>query len=144
MPPTVHSLSSARRSLSSMSLRLISYTWNHPNMPTSVPGRGITSTANSPVFSWSLGMRAVFPSIWYLALQNKANICVCFDQDLRSSRLLHRCLPILHFHLGQNNLQTPKIPQESNSHGNQASNERYAPNGSIDCSILRPRSSRIR
>lgn len=59
MRPTARCPSLAPRSPSSMSRRHNSFIWSLPNMPISVPGLGIISTANSLAFSSSHGMRSM-------------------------------------------------------------------------------------
>lgn len=47
-------------------------------------------------------------------------------QGRRRISLFHCLLPLLHLRLRQNDFQTPKIPQKSNSHGDPTSRRRHA------------------
>lgn len=57
-------------------------------------------------------------------------------KDFRSDHILHLRLPLLHLHLGQVNRRSPEVPQESDSHGNQADHGVHAHHVSPHCAVL--------
>lgn len=57
-------------------------------------------------------------------------------KDFRSDHIFYLRLPLLHFHLGQVDRPSPEVPQEPDSHGNQADHGVHAHYVSTHCAFL--------